>query len=229
MPSQDASPPLIEYTVIVLELIIFATLCLAKFRPFNLPNSSTRIMWLFVCYSLWVRGASWKDVGLRKPESWRRTVLYAGAAAALIVVAFIWVILPAATRLTGKTIDFSAFAALHGNLSLLVQELVPTWIFAGLAEEMIFRAGFMNRLTDLLGRTGMGWGIALTVSSVIFGAAHTYQGITGMITSGTIGLLLGILYLITGRNLWPPVICHALVDTTFFTLVYFRLDATLFR
>jgi uncharacterized protein len=140
-----------------------------------------------------------------------------------------WVILPAATRVTGKAIDFSIFNVLHGNLPLLARELVPTWIFAGLAEEMIFRAYLMNRVAELLGRTATGWVTVLAISRMICGTAHNYQGVTGMITSGTIGLLFGILYLITRQNLWPVVICHALVDTTYFTLVCLGLDVTLFR
>lgn len=217
------------YKIVILELVFFAALCLGKFAPFSLPFSNTTIMLLFAFYSLWVRGLRWKDVGLEKPQSWRKTVLYAVGAAALIVVAFIWVILPLATWLTGKPIDFSSFEALHGNLSLFVQGLIPTWIFAGFAEEMIFRAYLMNRFADLFGRTFAGWASALLISSVIFGAAHSYQGLTGMINSGTIGLLLGILYLFSKRNLWSAIICHGLVDTTFFTLVYLSLDTKLFK
>jgi membrane protease YdiL (CAAX protease family) len=222
-------PVRVKYRVIILELAFFLTLCLGKFTPFGLPFSNTAIMLLFAWYTLWARGLRWRDVGLHKPTSWLRSVFLAACASAIIVGAFIWIILPLATQLTGKPIDFSVFSALHGNLPLLAQELIPTWAFAGGAEEMVFHAYLMNRFTDLLGKTGAGWAGALVISSVIFGAAPTYQGITGMITSGAIGLLLGSVYLFSRRNLWPAMICHALVDTTFFILVYFALDIKLFR
>src|SRR5512132_3247992 len=148
------------------------------------------------------------------PSSWLMTVLSAACVAVIIVGAFIWIILPLATRLTGKPIDFSVFNAMHGNFPLVVRQLIPTWVFAGGAEEMVFRAYLTNRLADLFGKTSVGWASALFISSVIFGAAHTYQGITGMLNSGSIGFLLGSFYLISKRNLWPAMICHALVDTT---------------
>src|SRR5512133_3200990 len=80
------------------------------------------------------------------------TVLSAACVAVIIVGAFIWIILPLATRLTGKPIDFSAFNAMHGNFPLVVRQLIPTWVFAGGAEEMVFRAYLMNRLADLFGK-----------------------------------------------------------------------------
>jgi uncharacterized protein len=218
----------IKYQIIILELAFFSTLCFGKFTPFGLPFGNTAIMLLFAWYTLWARGLRWRDVGLHKPSSWLMTVLSAACVALIIVGAFIWIILPLATRLTGKPIDFSVFNAMHGNFPLVVRQLIPTWVFAGGAEEMVFRAYLTNRLADLFGKTSVGWTSALFISSVIFGAAHTYQGITGMLNSGAIGFLLGSFYLISKRNLWPAMICHALVDTTFFTIVYLGLDTKLF-
>jgi membrane protease YdiL (CAAX protease family) len=70
-----------------------------------------------------------------------------------------------------------------------------------------------------------GWTAALVLSSAIFGSAHYYQGLTGIINAGTIGLLIGILYLFTGRNLWAVILCHGLVDIIFFIIVYLNLDS----
>ena len=206
---------------------VLSTLCFGKFTPFGLPFGNTAIMLLFAWYTLWARGLRWRDVGLHKPSSWLMTVLSAACVALIIVGAFIWIILPLATRLTGKPIDFSVFNAMHGNFPLVVRQLIPTWVFAGGAEEMVFRAYLTNRLADLFGKTSVGWASALFISSVIFGAAHTYQGVTGMLNSGAIGFLLGSFYLISKRNL---LACndHALVDTTFFAIVYLGLDTKLF-
>jgi membrane protease YdiL (CAAX protease family) len=40
-----------------------------------------------------------------------------------------------------------------------------------------------------------------------------------MLATGCMGALLGLLYLAT-RNLWPVIICHALVDTVSLLVVY---------
>lgn len=215
--------------VTVFELVIFAALCLYKFAPFNLPFSSITLLFLFASYSLWVRSLRWKNVGMEKPVSWWKTILRAVIAVTLIAPAFILLILPLATRLAGKPIDFSMFEALHGNLTVLMQSLAFTWITAAFAEEMVFRAYLMNRITDLVGRTYAGWASALVVSSVIFGSAHYYQGLTGMINASVIGFLIGALYLYSKRNLWSAILCHGLVDTVFFTIVYLSLDVKLFK
>lgn len=218
-----------DYKTIILDLFIFAILCIGKFNPFSLPFSNTTIMLLFACYSLWARGLAWKNVGLKNPTSWMRVISVSLLAAILIVTLFIWMILPFATWLTGKAIDFSVFESLRGNFSLLLQNIALVWIFAAFAEEMIFRGYLMNRLVDLIGSTTVGYIIALILSSVIFGAAHTYQGTTGMINAGLIGFLFGSLYLLSKRNLWAVIICHGLVDTMFMILVYLNLEGNLFN
>jgi hypothetical protein len=157
-PTGDSS--WIKYQIIILELAFFSTLCFGKFTPFGLPFGNTAIMLLFACYTLWARGLRWRDVGLHKPSSWLMTVLSAACVAVIIVGVFIWIILPLVTRLTGKPIDFSAFNAMHGNFPLVMRRLIPTWVFAGGAEEMVFHAYLMNRLADLFGETSVGWASA---------------------------------------------------------------------
>ena len=43
----------------------------------------------------------------------------------------------------------------------------------------------------------------------------------GVVAAGTIGCLLGLLYLYGGRNLWTVIACHALVDTVGLLAIYF--------
>lgn len=49
--------------------------------------------------------------------------------------------------------------------------------------------------------------------NVAFGLAHAYQGVTGIIDEGLAGLLLGMIYLRTGRNLMVPIIAHGVQDS----------------
>jgi len=42
---------------------------------------------------------------------------------------------------------------------------------------------------------------------------NSYQGLAGMLSTGLGGILLGLLYLSTKRNLWTCVIVHGLNDT----------------
>jgi membrane protease YdiL (CAAX protease family) len=65
------------------------------------------------------------------------------------------------------------------------------------------------------------WIVSLIVVHVAFGLAHAYQGITGILDEGLSGLLLGIIYLRTGRNLAVPIIAHGIEDTVDFLLIFF--------
>ena len=78
----------------------------------------------------------------------------------------------------------------------------------------------MNRIADLVGSSPIGWAISVDFVSVLFGIVHLYQGASGMITITLTGLLLGGLYLATGRNLWLPIIVHGVNDTLGFVLIF---------
>ena len=72
----------------------------------------------------------------------------------------------------------------------------------------------MSRLVDLQGRqTILAWILAAILQAVIFGLAHAYQGPVGVIKTGAIGLVFGLAYLAVGRNLWPLIIAHGLIDS----------------
>jgi uncharacterized protein len=58
------------------------------------------------------------------------------------------------------------------------------------------------------------------VVHVGFGLAHAYQGVTGVIDEGIAGLLLGVIYLRTGRNLAVPIIAHGIQDSIDFVLIF---------
>ena len=86
---------------------------------------------------------------------------------------------------------------------------------------MVFRGYLMNRIADLVGRSRAGWISALLGSSLIFGLAHGYQGLAGIISTAEVGLLLGILYLINRRNLWVNIVCHGVFDTISLVALYY--------
>jgi membrane protease YdiL (CAAX protease family) len=58
---------------------------------------------------------------------------------------------------------------------------------------------------------------------VLFGAAHAYQGLDGVILTGLTGFGLGALFILCGRNLWPCILVHGLIDMGSFTALYLGL------
>ena len=72
----------------------------------------------------------------------------------------------------------------------------------------------MNRLIALQGRhTRLAWGLAVVGQAMIFGVVHAVQSPVGMLKVGLIGLVFGLAYLVTGRNLWPLILAHGLIDS----------------
>ncbi|RHB52012.1 CPBP family intramembrane glutamic endopeptidase [Exiguobacterium sp. AM39-5BH] len=79
---------------------------------------------------------------------------------------------------------------------------------AGVTEEFIFRGVLLYTVTFYID-VPLPW-LAL-VGGAMFGLAHAYQGIRGILVTGIVGWGLGYLYLVMGI-LWPIMILHALLD-----------------
>jgi membrane protease YdiL (CAAX protease family) len=168
-----------------------------------------------------VSGASWHTVGLNRLTSFVCTALsgIALTVATILAIVTLQVFLPPAFSET-NTPDTSFFAALQGNPANLLLNVFVIWITAGFVDELIWRGYLMNRLADFFGKTRASWAVSLVCSAVIFGVAHYYQGPSGMMITGLIGLLFGSAYLVLHRNLWPLIIAHSLINTISFVDIF---------
>jgi membrane protease YdiL (CAAX protease family) len=182
--------------------------------------SKTPYLLLLGWLSLRVRGLRWRDLGLTRGRGWART-LALGVGAGLLMEAFeLFVSQPFLVRVLGKQPDLELFRSAHGNLKVTLLYIALVWPLAAFGEEMVYRGYLMNRVADLFGRTRFAWFVSVLVVHVGFGLAHSYQGLTGVIDEGLMGVLLALLYLGTGRNLMVPIVAHGVADTTDFLLVY---------
>jgi len=205
--------------IAAVELLI-ATLILVGGVVGIIPFSSTPFLLIFGWLMLWLRGVGWRNLGLRRPSSWRSTLLLGIGIGIGYQYFSLYVTEPLIARITGKLPDVSQFAPLIGNKFFLVLSLVASWTLAAFGEELAYRGYFMNRVADVVGASRAGWLISLIVVSVLFGITHLYQGTSGIIVITVTGLLLGGLYLATGRNLWVPIIVHGVNDTVGFILIF---------
>lgn len=185
-----------------------------------IPFSSTPFLLLFGWLMLWLRGIGWRDLGLRRPASWPWTLVMGVAIGIAYQYLSLYVVEPLIARLTGNLPDVSQFAPLIGNKFFLFISILISWTLAAFGEELAFRGYLMNRIADLVGSSPRGWAISVTLVSALFGIVHLYQGASGMIAITLTGLLLGGLYLATGRNLWLPIIVHGVNDTLGFLLIF---------
>ena len=201
------------------ELLVAATILAAGFAGF-LPFSATPFLMVFGVSSLWLRGEGARAVGLAFRPDWGHTALV-GIGAGIGYQGFsLYVAEPAIARLTGRLPDVSLFAPLAGNVHFLLISLAVAWTLAAVGEEFVYRGYLLTRIARVLGNTPRTWLGALAVTSILFGVGHGYQGVSGMISAGLGGFAFGLLYLVTGRNLWVSVIAHGTTDTVGFLLLY---------
>ena len=169
-----------------------------------------------------------RALGLSRPRSIVRTIAI-GIVLGLVLLAFSKLMLtPIVERLTGIPRDLSAFDFLRGDGVAFVRLLPLVWLSAALGEEIVFRGFLIGRLeTAFGGASRFSTGAAVVLSTTLFAFAHAYQGPTGILITGILGLVFAVLFVASGRNLWINVIAHGVYDTGSFLLVLTSYDRVL--
>jgi membrane protease YdiL (CAAX protease family) len=119
-----------------------------------------------------------------------------------------------------QPIDQSRFNLLNGNLVLFLLFVGAAWTTIAFGEEMFYRAFLITQLGDVLPGSRLGTALVLLFSSTIFGLVHWVEGPLGVINTFAMGLILGAVYLRSGRNLWITIIAHGLANTIRFVFLF---------
>ena len=213
MPPEDKHAALFPF-----ELLVFAGVFWADAAGY-VPLSKTPFLLVIAWASLRARGLNWRLAGLSLDADWRRLMIVGCIAGVAFWLFEYFIENPVLHTITGVYPDLSEFAEVVGNLPLLLLLLALNIILAGFGEEMVWRAYALSRVAQLLGY-GRGWLAALVIVNLSFGFAHLYQGEAGITQAAVQGVLLGILYLKTGRNLIAPICAHIVANTCDFVLIY---------
>ena len=177
-----------------------------------IPNE-VPILFVIGLISLRVRDGGWGAMGLRWPDSWRRTVLIALGAAATRLILGAVVIDPLTARFWPAAVAPSGIDEITGNVAVALRWLLIVWAFAAFGEEISYRGYLLTRAADVGARSKAAYWIAVLMVSVLFGIGHYYKGPAGMVDSGMAGLVLGTTYMLSGRNLWACILAHGFIDT----------------
>src|SRR5438093_2548474 len=163
-----------------------------------------------------LRGERLADIGLKRPASWMRTFMIGIGFAAIVFIAMYL------SEKAGFRRDLSKFKDVQGNLELALFGVFYAFIGAGFYEEFMFRGFLMQGLAMCFGASRGAWIVACLLQGALFGVAHAYQNPLGIAITGTLGVLMGLIVLASGRNLWLAIMGHGLFDASRFVLFYFQ-------
>src|SRR5207247_11481016 len=149
-----------------------------------------------------LRGERLADIGLKRPASWTRTFMIGIGFAAIVFIAMYL------SEKAGFRRDLSKFKDVQGNLEFTLFVVFYAFIGAGFYEEFMFRGFLMEGVAMCFGGSRGAWIAACLLQGALFGVAHAYQNPLGIAITGTLGVLMGLIVLASGRNLWHMTIGH---------------------
>jgi membrane protease YdiL (CAAX protease family) len=172
----------------------------------------TSIMeWVFMAalgIAWWILGRPITDLGFKNlegPELW-------GDTAVLVVIigllVYSWQSMKRASKEERKKLTDRLGPLVHflPHTRRDLRYFFGASITAGIVEEIVYRGfalWYMGSFMPL-------W-VAVAVSSVGFGLVHSYQGASGAVRAGLLGLGLAIFYVLTG-SIWLPILAHIAID-----------------
>jgi hypothetical protein len=193
------------------------------------PGLGILIAVAIIGLTLWLRGQGLDDVGLRPPENWWLTIglgLALGVAIQLLAVVLVE---PLSEKLTRSKSDTSFLDGVKGNWPTTLLYIILVWLLVAFVEEGVYRGFLMTEIGWLLGFGRLPLLFNVVFTSLVFGLSHGYQGRAGMLSTGFVGLLLGLIFIHSGLNLWLPVFVHGFIDTTGIVLIAVGGDKVLQR
>jgi membrane protease YdiL (CAAX protease family) len=208
---------------LVLVLFVFATAYLQTHFSARLENSpsANRVgLYLFsMCFEFILLGYVWflgvRQSGVKFGDiiggKWTRVADFwrdVGVAILFWLVVIVFLLL--ASRVMGvNTHAQKALQLLMPRSTLEMVMWVILSVSAGFCEEFVFRGYLQRQFFAFSGSTA----VAILGQAIVFGAAHGYQGVKGMITITMYGALFGILAVMR-KSLRPGMIQHAMQDSS---------------
>lgn len=203
-------------------ILVSAIILITSFR--RVPGIGVIVALVIIGVTVWLRDDGLLSLGFFPPEDWKTTLVWSLLLGVAIQFLSTLILEPLSDKLTKSTTDHSSFESLRGNFLYFLLILAGVWVVVVFLEEIIFRGYMMGEIAALIGKSKVALMINLIVSSILFGLAHWYQGKSGVLSTGIIGALLGILFIATGFNLWLPILTHGFIDTIGLFLIFVNAD-----
>jgi len=181
-------------------------------------NIGTIFGFVVVLFTLWSVKWDWSYFGIqRNPfvNTFLKSLFYT-----LLIILVNDVLFQPAIELFYEETDLTAFEGIKGNLVNYLVFILIMWVVAAFGEEFLYRGYMTKRLATIFGNTQKAWAVAIIISSVVFGFAHLYQGVSGIITTGFIALIFGSIFYKNQQNLWVGILTHGIYDVFGITMIF---------
>ena len=179
---------------------------------------------VIVLLASWVeyKKGTFKSLGFRRSNLKAFQLLVVAPLVAGAMFLLYWfVLIPVVTQLTGKPMDFSQLEVYKGDLKAILVLVPLVWISAAFGEEILFRGYLMRQFSKFFGNDKVSIVLNILILGVAFGLLHEYQGVSGQIVTGILGVILATIFHLRKDNLWFNVAVHGLFDTIALGLLYF--------
>jgi membrane protease YdiL (CAAX protease family) len=213
------------HTVIILVISALLIITGLKKQPGIGILGSIIIILLF----LWARGDPLSQIGFAPPQNWFYAILMGLGLGLIIQLLSVILIEPLTEKMMNAKHDHSVIDAVKGNWKVFLQWMLMVWILVAVIEEGIYRGYLMTEIKNLVGVGSIALFINLFYSSIVFGLSHGYQGPSGMLSTGIVGVILGGIFILSDFNLWLVIFTHGFIDTIGIGLIAINGDEYLKR
>jgi uncharacterized protein len=158
-----------------------------------------------ILFFLWRNGEPWEMLGWNYKNGWKDVAL---GIALFLPMFFGAGLLDQALQAAGfssPATPLPSFLEARGRVELLLAFFLV--VLVAIAEETIFRGYLLLRFRNL--HVSLPWAVLL--STVIFSLGHGYEGSSGVVTVGAMGLTFAVIYL-WRQSLVAPIVMHFLQD-----------------
>ena len=160
-----------------------------------------------ILFFLWRNGEPLERLGWNFKNGWKDVILGIGL---FLPMSFAAGLLDYALKSAGfstPATPLPSFLEARGQAELLLAFFLV--VLVAIAEETIFRGYLLLRFRNL--DVSLPW--AALLSAVIFSLGHGYEGTSGVVTVGAMGLTFAVIYL-WRQSLVAPIVMHFLQDFT---------------
>lgn len=207
-------------------LVAFSIICFLWFGPLERMMIENIVISIVITIASYIeyKGKPFAALGFQRRNFNAKNLLFHAPLVAVGLFAlYAFVLVPGITKLTGAPIDYSSFDQLEGNLFACLIALPIMWLTAGFGEEIIFRGFFMRQFVKFFGESKVSIVLNIVLFACFFGFMHSQQGITGQLVTGSVGVLLALIFYLRRYDLWFVIAVHGIFDTIALVCIYFGL------